>query len=86
MAKILRLSRLTLRSSTSLVTTRMIYNTRERKAQWEKLHNVVKFIRSSPQRSELFKKILRKNKKAQEYLLAGKSAAELGVVINNDTR
>jgi hypothetical protein len=51
-----------------------------------KLHNVVKFIRSSPQRSELFKKISRENDEAQEYLLAGESTAELEVVMNNDTR
>jgi hypothetical protein len=48
MAKILRLLRLTLRSLTSLVTIRMIYNTRERKAWWEKLYNIIKFIRLSP--------------------------------------
>ncbi|KAJ3453164.1 hypothetical protein MRS44_018819 [Fusarium solani] len=35
-----------------------------------KLHNVVKFIRSSPQRCELFKRISRENDEAQEYLLA----------------
>uniref|UniRef100_A0A0D2XRD4 Uncharacterized protein n=1 Tax=Fusarium oxysporum (strain Fo5176) TaxID=660025 RepID=A0A0D2XRD4_FUSOF len=51
-----------------------------------KLHNVVKFIRSPPQRSELFKKISRENDEAQEYLLAGESTAELEVVMNNDTR
>ncbi|KAJ0122841.1 hypothetical protein HZ326_31574, partial [Fusarium oxysporum f. sp. albedinis] len=51
-----------------------------------KLHNVVKFIRSSPQRCELFKRISRENDEAQEYLLAGESTAELEVVMNNDTR
>jgi hypothetical protein len=51
-----------------------------------KLHNVVKFIRSSPQRCELFKKISRENDEAQEYLLASESTAELEVVMNNDTR
>ncbi|KAL9564044.1 hypothetical protein ACKAV7_011818 [Fusarium commune] len=51
-----------------------------------KLHNVVKFIRSSPQRSELFKKISRENDEAQEYLLAGELTAELEVIMNNDTR
>ncbi|RKK65646.1 hypothetical protein BFJ69_g16099 [Fusarium oxysporum] len=51
-----------------------------------KLHNVVKFIRSSPQRCELFKRISRENDEAQEYLLAGESMAELEVVMNNDTR
>jgi hypothetical protein len=51
-----------------------------------KLHNVVKFIRSSPQRCELFKRISRENDGAQEYLLASESTAELEVVMNNDTR
>ncbi|EXK25883.1 hypothetical protein FOMG_17497 [Fusarium oxysporum f. sp. melonis 26406] len=50
------------------------------------LHNVVKFIRSSPQRCELFKRISRENDEAQEYLLAGESTAELEVVMNNGTR
>ena len=35
-----------------------------------KLHNVAKFIRSSPQRCELFKKIARENDEAQGFLLA----------------
>ncbi|KAG7408190.1 putative AC transposase [Fusarium oxysporum f. sp. rapae] len=51
-----------------------------------KLHNVIKFIRSSPQRCELFKRISRENDEAQEYLLASESTAELEVVMNNDTR
>ncbi|RKK59923.1 hypothetical protein BFJ69_g17267 [Fusarium oxysporum] len=51
-----------------------------------KLHNVVKFIRSSPQRCELFKRISRENDEAQEYLLASESTAELEIVMNNDTR
>ncbi|KAJ3454567.1 hypothetical protein MRS44_013167 [Fusarium solani] len=51
-----------------------------------KLHNVVKFIRSSPQRCELFKRISREKDEAQGYLLAGESTAELEVVMNNDTR
>jgi hypothetical protein len=51
-----------------------------------KLHNVVKFIRSSPQRCELFKRISRENDEAQEYLLASEPTAELEVVMNNDTR
>jgi hypothetical protein len=51
-----------------------------------KLHNVVKFIRFPPQRCELFRRILRENDEAQEYLLASESTAELEVVINNDTR
>ncbi|EWZ28496.1 hypothetical protein FOZG_17807 [Fusarium oxysporum Fo47] len=48
-----------------------------------KRHNVVKFIRSSPQRCELFKRISREN---DEYLLASESTAELEIVMNNDTR
>ncbi|RYC78584.1 hypothetical protein BFJ63_vAg18542 [Fusarium oxysporum f. sp. narcissi] len=51
-----------------------------------KLHNIVKFIRSSPQRCELFKRISRENDEGQEYLLASESTAELEVVMNNDTR
>ncbi|RKK80768.1 hypothetical protein BFJ71_g15816 [Fusarium oxysporum] len=51
-----------------------------------KLHNVVKFIRSSPQWRELFKRISRENDEAQEYVLASESTAELEVVMNNDTR
>uniref|UniRef100_A0A0D2XRV7 HAT C-terminal dimerisation domain-containing protein n=1 Tax=Fusarium oxysporum (strain Fo5176) TaxID=660025 RepID=A0A0D2XRV7_FUSOF len=43
-----------------------------------KLHNVVKFIRSSPQRCELFKRISRENDEAQEYLLANYENAGLG--------
>ena len=35
-----------------------------------KLHNVVKFIRSSPQRSELFKKVAHENDQAQGFRLA----------------
>jgi len=51
-----------------------------------KLHNVVKFIRSSPQRSELFKKVAHENDEAQGFRLAAESTAELEVVMNNDTR
>jgi hypothetical protein len=51
-----------------------------------KLHNVVKFIRSSPQRCELFKKIARENDEAQGFVLAGESTAELEVIMDNDTR
>ncbi|KAJ0134191.1 Uncharacterized protein HZ326_22759 [Fusarium oxysporum f. sp. albedinis] len=50
-----------------------------------KLQNVIKFIRSSPQRCELFKRISRENDEAQEYLLASETA-ELEVVMNSDTR
>jgi hypothetical protein len=57
-----------------------------KKGPMGKLHNVVKFIRSSPQRCELFKRISRENDEAQECLLANESTAELEVVMNNDTR
>ncbi|KAF5229620.1 hypothetical protein FOXYS1_15925, partial [Fusarium oxysporum] len=50
------------------------------------IHNVAKFIRSSPQKREFFERISRENDEAQEYLLAGESTAELEVVMNNDTR
>ncbi|KAK4074631.1 hypothetical protein Purlil1_12926 [Purpureocillium lilacinum] len=51
-----------------------------------KLHNVVRFIRSSPQRSELFKMVAHENDEAQGFRLAVESTAELEVVMNNDTR
>ncbi|KAL9572161.1 hypothetical protein ACKAV7_003649 [Fusarium commune] len=35
------------------------------------IHNVAKFIRSSPQKRECFERISRENDEAQEYLLAG---------------
>ena len=51
-----------------------------------KIHNVAKFIKSSPQRCELFKRVSRENDEAQEYLLASELTAELEVVMNNETR
>ncbi|OHW95676.1 transposase-like protein [Colletotrichum incanum] len=50
-----------------------------------KLHNIVKFIRSSPQRSEYFKRIAREQEH-EGYRLCEESTAELEVVSNNDTR
>lgn len=49
-----------------------------------KLHNIVKFIRSSPQRSEYFKRIAHKQE-YEGYRLCEESTAELEVVLNNDT-
>ena len=51
-----------------------------------KLHNIVKFIRSSPQRSELFKRVARENDEAQGFRLAFESTAELEVMMDNNTR
>lgn len=50
-----------------------------------KLHNLVKFIRSSPQRSEHFKRIAHEQD-YEEYLLCEESTAELEVIMDNETR
>jgi hypothetical protein len=50
-----------------------------------KLHNIVKFIRSSPQRSEYFKHIAHEQED-EEYHLCEESTAELEVILNNETR
>ncbi|KAK7583457.1 hypothetical protein V3481_012745 [Fusarium oxysporum f. sp. vasinfectum] len=50
-----------------------------------KLRNIVKFIRSSPQRSEQFKRVAREQDH-EEYRLCEESTAELEVVMNNETR
>lgn len=50
-----------------------------------KLHNIVKFIRSSPQRSEHFKRIAQEQE-YEEYRLCEESTAELEVILNNETR
>jgi hypothetical protein len=50
-----------------------------------KLRNIVKFIRSSPQRSEQFKRVAREQDH-EEYRLYEESTAELEVVMNNETR
>ncbi|KAM5527860.1 transposase-like protein [Fusarium oxysporum f. sp. phaseoli] len=49
------------------------------------LRNIVKFIRSSPQRSEQFKRVAREQDH-EEYRLCEESTAELEVVMNNETR
>ncbi|KAM3519811.1 hypothetical protein MY4038_009655 [Beauveria bassiana] len=51
-----------------------------------KLHNIVKFVRSSPQRSELFKRVARENDETQGFQLAFESTAELEVMMDNNTR
>ncbi|TQW01723.1 NYN domain-containing protein [Cordyceps javanica] len=51
-----------------------------------KLHNIVRFIRSSPQRSELFKQVARENDEVQGFQLAFESTPELEVMMNNNTR
>jgi hypothetical protein len=50
-----------------------------------KLHNIVKFIRSSPQRSEYFKRIAHEQE-YEGYRLSEESTAELEVVLDNETR
>ena len=50
-----------------------------------KLHNIVKFIRSSPQRSEYFKRIPHEQE-YEGYRLCEESTAELEVLSNNETR
>ncbi|KAH7471520.1 hypothetical protein FOMA001_g13551 [Fusarium oxysporum f. sp. matthiolae] len=50
-----------------------------------KLRNIVKFIRSSRQRSEQFKRVAREQDH-EEYRLCEESTAELEVVMNNETR
>lgn len=50
-----------------------------------KLHNIVKFIRSSPQRSEYFKRIAHEQE-YDGYRLCEESTAELEVLLNNETR
>uniref|UniRef100_A0A8H7K3R1 AC transposase n=1 Tax=Bionectria ochroleuca TaxID=29856 RepID=A0A8H7K3R1_BIOOC len=51
-----------------------------------KLHNIVKFIRASPQRTEAFKAHAREKEEADTYKLAEESTAELEVIQNNATR
>ncbi|KAL9570405.1 hypothetical protein ACKAV7_005413 [Fusarium commune] len=50
-----------------------------------KLHNIVKFIRSSPQRSEYFKRIAHEQED-EGYHLCEESTTELEVILNNETR
>jgi hypothetical protein len=50
-----------------------------------KLHKVVKFIRSSPQRSERFKDAAMEGE-TETYLLSSPSTAELSMIQNNATR
>jgi hAT family C-terminal dimerisation region len=51
-----------------------------------KLHNVVKFIRASPQRREAFKKHAREHEAADIYKLSEESTAELELQQDNATR
>ncbi|KAF4337460.1 hypothetical protein FBEOM_8660, partial [Fusarium beomiforme] len=51
-----------------------------------KLHNIVKFIRASPQRTEAFKTHAREQEEVDSYKLAEESTAELEVIQNNATR
>jgi hypothetical protein len=51
-----------------------------------KLHNFVKWVRSTPQRSEYFKLIVKDEEANSGYSLAEESTAELELVLNNETR
>ncbi|KAG5764959.1 hypothetical protein H9Q72_006958 [Fusarium xylarioides] len=51
-----------------------------------RLHNIVKFIRASPQRTEAFKTHAREQEEVGSYKLAEESTAELEVMQNNATR
>ncbi|CVL09149.1 uncharacterized protein FMAN_15429 [Fusarium mangiferae] len=51
-----------------------------------KLHNIVKFIRASPQRTEAFKAHAREQEEVDTYKLTEESTAELEVIQNNATR
>ncbi|RKK75295.1 hypothetical protein BFJ68_g18116, partial [Fusarium oxysporum] len=51
-----------------------------------KLHNIVKFIRASPQRTEAFKAYAKEQEEVDTYNLAEESTAELEVIQNNATR
>jgi hypothetical protein len=51
-----------------------------------KLHNIVRFIRASPQRTEAFKAHAREQEEVDSYKLAEESTAELEVIQNNATR
>jgi hypothetical protein len=56
-----------------------------RKGPVGKLHNVIRFIRASPQRSEAFKRIAHEVGE-EEFYLHDESTAELEVIQNNETR
>ncbi|PNP60641.1 hypothetical protein FNYG_14628 [Fusarium nygamai] len=51
-----------------------------------KLHNIVKFIRASLQRTEAFKAHAKEQEEVDTYKLAEESTAELEVIQNNATR
>ncbi|PNP51735.1 hypothetical protein FNYG_15879 [Fusarium nygamai] len=51
-----------------------------------KLHNIVKFIRASPQRTEASRAHAREQEEVDTYKLAEESTAELEVIQNNATR
>lgn len=51
-----------------------------------KLRNIIKFIRSSPQRSESFKALAQETDDQEDWLLYEESTAELQLTLNNDTR
>ncbi|KAK5991211.1 Putative AC9 transposase-like protein [Cladobotryum mycophilum] len=51
-----------------------------------KLHNIVKFIRASPQRTEEFKKSVLEDYNDGDFMLVNESDRELELIINNETR
>ncbi|CZR49924.1 uncharacterized protein FPRO_16129 [Fusarium proliferatum ET1] len=70
----------------------MLERTEEELEHWRvkspvgKLHNIVKFIRASPQRSEAFKAHAKEQEEVDTYKLTEESTAELEVIQNNATR
>ena len=50
-----------------------------------KLHNIVRFVRASPQRSELMREIAREDLE-ETFFLSEESTAELELIQNNNTR
>ncbi|KAK5994467.1 hypothetical protein PT974_04942 [Cladobotryum mycophilum] len=51
-----------------------------------KLHNIVRFIRASPQRSAQFKKIVPEEHDHNDFLLHNASPCEVELLLNNETR
>ncbi|KAK5997074.1 FAD-linked oxidoreductase ZEB1 [Cladobotryum mycophilum] len=51
-----------------------------------KLHNIVRFIRASPQRSAQFKKIVPEEHDHNDFLLHNASPREVELLLNNETR
>ncbi|KAK6858585.1 hypothetical protein PG995_005149 [Apiospora arundinis] len=57
-----------------------------RKGPVGKLHNIVKWVRSSPQRSEYFQRCIEEDLDESSFTLHRESTHELELVLNNETR